>query len=147
MNVPDRCDVNPFAELMICLPAEWPLTMDGFGEENNYWPVRLLKMLARYPHENNTWLYGGHSVSHRKAFAPNTKMSSVILLEPSLLGAEPSVRAHGQEVLLWAVCPLYEEEWVYKTARGAEALAKLLAERGVNELLNPTRACVLDRVM
>ena len=147
MNVPVGCDANPFAELMMCLPAEWPLTADRFREENNYWPVRLLKMLARYPHENNTWLCGGHSVSHGKAFAANTKMSSVILLQPQLLGAEPTVHVRGEEVLLWAVCPLYEEERAYKQARGSEALTKLLANRGINELLNPARPCVLSRVI
>ncbi len=147
MNLPDGCDANPFAELMMCLPAEWPLNTDRFKEENNFWPLRLLKMLARYPQENNTWLYGGHSVSYGKAFAPNTRMSSVMLLRPSLLGTEPSVRVRGEEVLLWAVCPLYEKELAYKNARGAEALAKLFAERRVTELLNPTRTCVLDRVV
>ena len=35
------------AGLLICLPPDWPLNMNAFKGENNYWPPRLLKMLAR----------------------------------------------------------------------------------------------------
>lgn len=42
------------SELMMFLPADWPLTQKDFEAEENYWPIRLMKMLARFPHMN--WL-------------------------------------------------------------------------------------------
>lgn len=147
MNAPPQCLDGQFAELVMCLPQEWPLNMDAFKDENNYWPVGLLKSLARYPHENNTWLYGGHSVPFGKAFAPNTKMSSLVLFEPRLLGREPFIRLRDKTVSLWAVCPLYEEEVAYKTSNGFEALMELLRKSEVSELLHPHRPSVLGKVM
>lgn len=143
MNVPRGIAAEPLAELVMCLPPDWPLGRVAFEDENNYWPVRLLKMLARYPHHNKTWLYGGHSVPYGKPFAPNTRMSSVALLRPRLLGVEPILRVHENDVLLWAACPLYEAEFAYKNANGFAALAKQLIDHGVTELLNPTRASVV----
>ena len=147
MNVPPQCLDGQFAELVMCLPAKWPLDMDAFKDENNYWPIRLLKSLARYPHENNTWLYGGHSVPFGKSFAPSTKMSSAMLFEPRLLGREPFIHLCDKTVSLWAVCPLYEDEIAYKTSSGFDALMELLRKNGVSELLQPDRPSVLGRVM
>jgi predicted Zn finger-like uncharacterized protein len=51
MTVPDECLDLQFAELMVTLPADWQISEEAFEDENWYWPVRLLKMLARLPHE------------------------------------------------------------------------------------------------
>jgi Suppressor of fused protein (SUFU) len=145
MNVPPGKLRERFGELVICLPPPWPLNMDAFKSENYYWPVRLLKILARYPFQNNTWLSEGHSVPYGKAFAPNTKMSSALLMRPQLLCADPVVHVRDQEILLWAVCPLYEDESKFKQKYGFEALSKLLAKHGVTEMLDPDRASVVKQ--
>src|SRR5690606_34847414 len=62
MTPPDELDDYYYAELLLHLPPEWPLEMSDFEDENNYWPIRLLKMLARLPHEFETWLAYGHTV-------------------------------------------------------------------------------------
>ena len=51
MAVPDDSDYPCYAELLVNLPAGWPLYQEAFEEEDNYWPVRWLKLLARWPHE------------------------------------------------------------------------------------------------
>lgn len=45
-----------FAELCILLEPSWRLGPDAFEDERWYWPVRLLKILARYPRDYSTWL-------------------------------------------------------------------------------------------
>ena len=145
MTVPREYDAEPFAETVICLPPNWPLGSQAFRDENNYWPLRLLKMLARYPHQNNAWLYGGHSLPYGKPFAPNTRMSSVVLVRPRLLGAEPVLQVRDKRVLVWAACPLYDEELAYKNANGFAALANQFINHGVTELLNPFRASVVNK--
>ena len=56
MTVPAEvdADVPRYMELMVTLPADWPITQDAFEDERNYWPVRLLKGMARLPHEYDT---------------------------------------------------------------------------------------------
>src|SRR5262249_10025490 len=43
MTVPHGYEDSRFAELMICLPKEWPLDAQSFKNENFWWPIRLLK--------------------------------------------------------------------------------------------------------
>jgi hypothetical protein len=51
MRLPPEVSDGRYAELTLCLPAEWPLSVEAFKDESNYWPVRLLKDLARFPHK------------------------------------------------------------------------------------------------
>lgn len=145
MTTPDGWEDGRFAELMICLPESWPVDMTAFESEEYFWPIRLLKALARYPHENRTWLYGGHSVRGSgppRAFAQNTQMTSVLVMLPRTIAAEATtiyVSDHRQ-IRLWAVVPLYREEWEFKTQVGFETFEELLDEKGVTELLNPERS-------
>src|SRR5690606_33353617 len=62
MSVPEDAGCPGFAELMVTLPAGWKLDQASFQDENWYWPVRLLKSLARLPHKHATWLGFGHTV-------------------------------------------------------------------------------------
>jgi hypothetical protein len=76
MPVPAGASDGRYAELILGLPPDWPLSQDAFKDEANWWPIRLLKGLARYPHENKTWLYTGHSIpwsTPPKPYADNTK--------------------------------------------------------------------------
>ena len=43
------------AELAIALPPDWRLDEDSMKDERWYWPVRLLKVLARLPIQSDTW--------------------------------------------------------------------------------------------
>ncbi|GAA1299943.1 suppressor of fused domain protein [Planotetraspora silvatica] len=56
MTVPDGHGISPYAELMLCLPADWPLTQAALHDERTGWPVRVLKQVARLPHEYGTWI-------------------------------------------------------------------------------------------
>jgi hypothetical protein len=92
--------------------------------------VRLLKGLARFPHQNGTCVYAGHSVdggTPPKAFAANTAMTAVALLWPKLSSPEAQVIASGKNrnARLWAVYPLYEAEKDFKVSNGSDALEQL----------------------
>jgi len=43
MTVPAEVDADAprYMELMVTLPADWPISQDAFEDERNYWPVRL----------------------------------------------------------------------------------------------------------
>ena len=147
MPVPNGALDGRFAELVICLPPDWPLTMEAWKDETNWWPLRLLKGLARYPHENQTWLYAGHSIPWSdppKPYAENTKMTSVVLLRPRLIPEEYQIIhvSKKKHVRLWGLFPLYQEEEDLKVRDGSDRLEELFDQNGVTELLDPIRRSV-----
>ena len=147
MSAPADWEDGRFAELMICLPSSWPVDATAFENEEYYWPIRILKLAARYPHENKTWLYAGHSVLWHdppQPFAINTKMASIVLRYPFLvsINARTIQTRAGKQIPLWAIVPLYVEEWEFKNRNGFEALEELLVENEITELLDPKRTNV-----
>ncbi len=147
MSAPTNWEDGRFAELMICLPSSWPVDATAFENEEHYWPIRILKGAARHPHENKTWLYAGHSVlwhNPPRPFASNTKMTSIVVRYPLMVSEDARTiqTGAGKHILLWAVVPLYVEEWEFKKRNGFEALENLLLENGITELLDPKRTNV-----
>jgi hypothetical protein len=147
MPVPDGASDGRFAELVIALPKEWPLSAEAFKEEANYWPIRLLKGLARYPHENKTWMYEGHSVhwlNPPTPIASNTSMTSVVLLRPRLISEEKQYVHVGKNkhIRFWGVYPAYSEEVDLKERQGSGKLDELFDRDGITELLDPRRPSV-----
>ena len=114
------------AEIMVCLPPDWRL--DELGHERWYWPLRWLKILARLPGENKTWLGWGHTIPNGGPLAENTRLSAVMLMYPSAF-SENSFECElpsGDEVNFYQVMPLYNEELEYKLKNNAEALLALM---------------------
>lgn len=147
MPVPEGASDGRYAELVIGLPATWPLSPEAFKDEANYWPIRMLKGLARFPHENKTWLYEGHSahwLNPPTPIASNTAMTSVVLLHPRLIPEDAQcVRvSNKKEIRLWGVYPCYCEEVDLKEREGSGRLDELFDRHGVTELLDPQRRSV-----
>jgi hypothetical protein len=87
---------------------------EAFEDESVYWPLRLLKWLARFPHEFGTWLGFGHTVPHGDPpgpFAADTELCGAILLPP-VLGPDGFERVEAAErtINVFAVIPLYADE-------------------------------------
>src|SRR5215471_13595300 len=63
MTVPESAHDFRYAELMLCLPSDWRLDHDDLkqGGDLYYWPIRWLKICARFPHEYKTWFGWGHT--------------------------------------------------------------------------------------
>lgn len=84
MNVPSELSDLKLerAELLIHLSADWNVQSD---EEIWYWPLRWLKILARLPIEQSTWLGYGHTIPAGTALAENTELSGILLTNPFVL--------------------------------------------------------------
>ncbi|GIH08702.1 hypothetical protein Rhe02_67690 [Rhizocola hellebori] len=144
MNVPAAAEVSPFAELMLCLPETWPLNADAFEDENAYWPIRWLKMVARLPHEYNTWIGEWHSVPNgdpAEPFASKTPFAGVLVAP--MVRCEPEantiVTESGKEISLLALVPLHRAEIDLKVARGTDALLDAFDAISVSEIFDPAR--------
>jgi hypothetical protein len=145
MLTPAGCDVPRYAEVVAILPAGWPLVGPALDDERNYWPVRMVKQLARYPHEHETWLGYGHSLSDGEGpsapFAPNTRLNAVILLPPLSLPRRFHILQgpDQREISFWAAVPLYQEELELKLREGTDALIDAFALHGITDLIDPRR--------
>lgn len=126
MNAPEKYADHAFAELSICLPPDWKISQKDFEDENNYWPVRWLKMLARFPHEYNTWISFGHTIPNgdpAEPFGDNTKLNTMVLL-PSIVFDEKfsSLKLPDKTIMFYTLIPLYSEEVELKMKKGVAAL-------------------------
>lgn len=150
MTVPDGAEEYQYAELLIALPSSWPLTQEAFEDEDNYWPVRWLKMLARMPHEYNTWLGMGHTVPNGdppEPFAGNTKMCCWMMGPPVLVPEDfsPLVIGPEKQIHFYSMLPLYREEMELKLREGFEAIMERLGNAEVTELLDAGRKNVVKK--
>lgn len=150
MLAPEQVAERQFAELMLSLPPEWPLDDESLKAGRNYWPIYLLKMLARFPHKYNTWLWWGHTMPNGdppEPYADNTQLCCALLLSP--VRAEEgfgSLRIDDEKTIhFFSIIPLYKEEMELKLAKGTEALLEGFDKRGVTELLDPKRANVVKK--
>lgn len=133
------------AELAIALPADWKLDQESMKDEKWYWPIRLLKSLARLPINCDSWLGHGHTVENREPFADNTKLCTATLigLQDTEDGSEVCTLPGGEEVNFYQVIPLYEDELDYKLEHDVDALLNKM--RGISFVVNPTRQNAITR--
>ena len=126
MNVPEELAEYKLerAELAIALPGNWKLKHEDLKNERWYWPIRLLKTLARLPIASDTWLGFGHTMDNEDDFAKDTKLCAAILTGPQDTedGSEVCILPSGEEVNFYQVIPLYRDELEYKMAHDADAL-------------------------
>lgn len=138
MNVPKGLSgVCDRAEYVLYLPKDWNLESD---KEEYWWPVRMLKTVARLPVRTNDWLYLGHTVNltgDGSPVAENTKFNSCALfvsvgkdsqvVEPLKLGW------FGKKVAFYQLYPLYQEELAYKLEHSFDDLIERIDD---NDLFN-----------
>ena len=150
MHMPDELEELAHAELTLALPADWPLAQEAFEDERNYWPIRLLKDLARLPHEFETFFTVGHTVPNGdppEPYAEDTKLCCA-LIAPTVLGREGFESfevSDGRVVRVYGVVPLHRDEMELKLDKGLDALIDLLDRHEVTELIDPSRPSVVAR--
>lgn len=140
MTVPEGLGVSPYAELMMALPEDWPLSEGGLGE----WPFLLLKMVARLPHEFGAWLGPWHSVPNgdpAEPYGPDNPFAGVVVapLSDDLADARTIIVDDGTEITLLALIPVHPAEIELKITQGADALSEALAKVDASELFDLNR--------
>ncbi len=144
MHAPEGAEELRYAELLIALPPDWPMGQEDWKKPDNYWPVWLLKFLARFPHEYETWLWGMHTVPNGdppEPYSGNTELCAAMLLPP--IRTEEGFRElridDDKTIHFFAIVPLHQDELELKLKEGAEALFDGFDEHRVSELLDPSR--------
>lgn len=140
-EIADREDLK-YGELFMFLPDTWNPGGPGADTtsmtEEEYWPIRIIKFLARFPHEYNTWLGSGHTIPNGAEYEPlaeNTKLGGVVLTQSG--GDIGTATAEdGTEINIFMVVPAYQEEIEYKLKYGMEALDKKFIEGALPVVLD-----------
>ena len=160
MKAPPQASECEFAELCVCLPPDWPglaetklYVIPGddsdhpWNDERHYWPVRMLKWLARFPHEYRTWIWHGHTAHNGNPatpFAPNTQMCAAMLdVNPQLPEDFHHLRVGDRDVAFFTVYPLHEDEVRYKLDHGYKAFTDKLEAAGITAVIDPARRSVV----
>ena len=151
MTVPEGAEEFRFAELVLCLPADWKLTREDFADEANYWPIRLLKTLARLPHEYDTWLGPGHSIPNGgeqpEPYAKSTRFCCAMIV-PAIRFGKDFLRletADERTINFYSVWPLLADETEFKLKQGYDELLDRLLSRDVTDVIDVQRQSVVAR--
>ena len=151
MMTPDDDQIPKFAELMITLPPDWKLGQSDLEDENWYWPIRLIKSLARLPHQHATWLGWGHTVPNGdppRPYATGVKFSGAVVLPSIAVPSEfHTLKVNETKTIsFFSVVPLYEEEMNLKLRSGLEKLLDRFDKRGISEIVDPKRKNVAAKL-
>ena len=143
MNTPADYNEFRYGELMMLLPSSWNMSHESFDDEDNWWPIRLLIEMTKYPHEEDTWLGYGHTFARQNEgiFSTGTGFSAAVLLE-SVTVPEPFLkirRMFNRHIHILSVIPIYPEELAYKLAHGTNALLERFEEHGIEEVVDNER--------
>lgn len=147
MSTPDEMDVPRYVELVMTLPADWKTDQSSFEDETWYWPVRLIKQLARLPHKYRTWLGFGHTIPNgdpAEPYAANIAFCGAIILPP--VSAPEDFHTldipGGKSVTFYSVVPLHANEMAFKLRLGADKLLEKFDRKGFSDVVAPDRADV-----
>lgn len=139
MKVPEDVQSSPYAEVMLLLPKEWNLNYDSFHDEQNYWPIRLMKELMMLPHANETWLGFGHTFGHGEdqEFADGIGFNAVMLAHSRNLSKDfTQIELEDEQVVtIYSLIPLYKEELEFKMKNGANALLGIFDQYNIGEIV------------
>lgn len=141
MKVPEGAEAFAYTELVLNLPADWPMMIESWRDDANFWPIRLLKTLARFPHEQDTWLCMGHTIGESgKPYGPGTRQCAA-LIAPCISAPKGFfwLSMADKTIGFLSVIPLYPEELEFKRRMGLDALYGKLEEAGVGDCIAPDR--------
>lgn len=147
MRVPDDMPEFARAEVLVALPADWQLAQADIADEDNYWPLRWLKQVARLPHDHDTWVGWGHSIPNGDPAMPiaNTGFTGVCLAPPYWLDPEFfQLKANsGDTVCFFDLVPVYPEEMQLKLDEGFGELESRFEQADIGFVLDINRPNVV----
>ena len=151
MHAPEGSQDCRYAELYLCLPASWVLVAQNFNNARNYWPIRLLQMLGRFPHVFGAWLWIYHTVPNSdppRPYAEGTSLCGAMLGPPISLPMDfASLQRPGSPAIhFFSVLPLHQEEMEFKVKNSGESLLAHLFKQGVMaDVVDPARKSVIQK--
>ncbi len=128
-------------ELVLYLPPTWNIKSN---REEDYWPIRQLKTIARVPIQYNTWIGYGHTISNEQestTYASNTNFCSMLLLNAinkNYQTLDFRMKEKGK-INFYQLFPLYKEELEYKQKKELNSLLNLFSDDDIMPIVNNNR--------
>ncbi|TWT38355.1 suppressor of fused domain protein [Blastopirellula retiformator] len=133
MPVPPEAEDRAYAEMLLCLPQNWPIDDGALANEAIYWPLRWMKHIARLPQEKKTYIAKSHVLPNgvpTRPFHTSTPMSAWMFIPPPFESAELKRTAVGERTVHFiGMQALHMNELRFFYQHGyAETLRRLQAE-------------------
>ena len=107
--------------------------------------IQTIRWLARFPHDNRTWISWGHTIPNGNPPAPfwGSRTLDTVLLMPTIVRPDSWLSSELQlgddpVEFLWVV-PLTTAECDWKLTKGFDALMELFQERRHPHVYDPNR--------
>ncbi|NMC55896.1 MAG: suppressor of fused domain protein [Eubacteriaceae bacterium] len=144
MNVPKSLknqDIDRI-ELVCYLPADWDIESN---DDIWYWPISCLKMLARLPIYENSWLGFGHTigVAEGETLAENTKLTNVMLIKPENVSEDATycLLPNGEKVLFYQMIAIYTEEFEFIEENDSDIFIEKMKQQNISSIIDINRNC------
>jgi hypothetical protein len=149
LSTPEGAEIFQHIELFMHLPPDWPLPDGKDMADELYWPFKILKQIARFPHEYSTFLAYGHTVPNENPpvpYAKNTSFECALLCKP--LFEDESfhhMEYKNKKLTMLQLVPITEIETEIKLELGYDALVDaLLTQVKMQPALNIKRPCASE---
>ncbi|WP_051560299.1 suppressor of fused domain protein [Clostridium beijerinckii] len=127
-----------YAELLIKLPSDWKLDQESCKDEENYWPIKMLRLIGHLPH-----IYEG--IVNEEVIIPNGQNGGAVI--PFKNGTElsrimicvsddipPYVFDDGAKIDFYTLVPITELEEELVRRNGSDAVMHMLKSKDVVDL-------------
>lgn len=132
------------AELVIALPATWDVSPKGIQDPPTWEPLKMLKLLAHYPHQNKTYFEPGDTLPYAEEplVAP---MTGILVHRPVLIPEfrEPLEVADRKSITFLAPYLLHPSELQLKLDGGMSDLLDRFGKGNVTEMYDVSRRRVV----
>lgn len=138
MNVPPGVvdgERYRYAELVLQVPATWPVNQQTFDDPEQSWPLMQLKAFARLPHMNETWVWGGHTMASNppEPFCRSSNLCASAIWPSFLLPHEFECLelSDGRDITFLTLGFLYAEELEFSRKHCQEALLERIERKEI----------------
>lgn len=141
MKAPPEFGKAKYSELVLHLPPDWPMHEPELRKRENFWPIEVIKNVARFPHLFETWLWWTQTVHNEKPYHPSTPFTGVMLLQDTPYGQKFLFMETDREepTFFHTLVFLHEAELAYYIQYGYDALAHALLDQGMKIVVDPFR--------
>ena len=129
-----------YAELVLKLPANSPISKEEMKNKDHYWPLKWLRMVAHIPHKYDGWLGEGVILPNGEPpmpFAATTALSCILVSESEDMGS--ILDTENRIINFYTLLPIYEEEREIALHNGHDFLMGKFDEFGISDVLDINR--------
>jgi len=141
MDYSNKEQTFKYAELAFKLPSSWPVDQKSMQDLQKNWPIHWIRKIAHTPHVYEGWIEEGVIFPNGEPpqpFATNTQLSSILLCTPKYPQFQ-SICTEQEEVGIYNLIPIYEEERKFALKQGYMALINKMRKAGISDILDINR--------